>query len=221
MAKVIIESGWEKQLQDQFSLEYFDNLTAFVREEYRTQQIYPPAKLIFNAFDACPWEKVNVVILGQDPYINPGQAHGLSFSVPDGMPKPPSLLNIFKEIQKETGQPIPASGNLLRWAEQGVLLLNSALTVRAGLSNSHAGKGWETFTDAVIRILSDKKSNLVFMLWGNFARQKAAFIDPARHLILESPHPSPMSVTRGFFGNDHFIKCNESLSHHGKNPIIW
>ena len=221
MANVSIEKGWGAELADQFSQEYFLNLSAFVKEEYKTQQIYPPGKLIFQAFDACPWDTVNVVILGQDPYINPGQAHGLSFSVPDGVPKPPSLLNIFKEIKNETGQPVPTSGNLLRWANQGVLLLNSVLTVRAGLSNSHQGKGWEIFTDAVIRVLSEKKSHLVFMLWGNFARQKAVLIDSAKHLILESPHPSPMSVTRGFFGNGHFMKCNESLSHHGNNPIIW
>lgn len=221
MANVRIESGWAKVLEDQFEASYFQSLIQFVKNEYKTQVIYPPGNLIFNAFDSCPWENVRVVILGQDPYINPGQAMGLCFSVPDGVPKPPSLQNIFKEILTETGQAVPASGNLERWARQGVLLLNTVLTVRAGLSNSHQGKGWEQFTDTVIRRLSDKKEGLVFLLWGSPARKKAELIDARRHLILESAHPSPMSVTRGFFGNGHFNKCNEWLNKKGQNPIIW
>lgn len=221
MANVRIESGWARILEDQFEAPYFRRLIDFVKEEYKTQVIYPPGPLIFNAFDSCPWDNVRVVILGQDPYINPGQAMGLCFSVPDGIPKPPSLQNIFKEILSETGQPVPASGNLERWAQQGVLLLNTVMTVRAGLSNSHQGKGWEEFTDTVIRRLSEQKEGLVFLLWGSPARKKAELIDAGRHLILESAHPSPMSVTRGFFGNGHFLKCNEWLNKKGQSPIIW
>jgi uracil-DNA glycosylase len=221
MANIRIESGWARILEDQFEAPYFRTLIDFVKEEYKTQVIYPPGSLIFNAFDSCPWDNVRVVILGQDPYINPGQAMGLCFSVPDGIPKPPSLQNIFKEILSETGQPVPASGNLERWAQQGVLLLNTVMTVRAGLSNSHQGKGWEEFTDTVIRRLSEQKEGLVFLLWGSPARKKAELIDAGRHLILESAHPSPMSVTRGFFGNGHFLKCNEWLNKKGQSPIIW
>lgn len=221
MANVRIESGWARILEDQFEAPYFRQLIDFVKEEYKTQVIYPPGPLIFNAFDSCPWGQVRVVILGQDPYINPGQAMGLCFSVPDGIPKPPSLQNIFKEILSETGQPVPASGNLERWAQQGVLLLNTVMTVRAGLSNSHQGRGWEVFTDTVIRRLSEQKEGLVFLLWGSPARKKAELIDAGRHLILESAHPSPMSVTRGFFGNGHFLKCNEWLNKRGQSPIIW
>ncbi|HPI10095.1 MAG TPA: uracil-DNA glycosylase [Catalimonadaceae bacterium] len=221
MAEVKIESGWRQVLQPQFDHTYFEGLSSFVREEYRTKTIYPQAKFVFQAFDACPWDRLNVVILGQDPYINPGQAHGLSFSVPDGIPKPPSLQNIFKEIRSEFGQEVPVSGNLLRWAEQGVLLLNSVLTVQAGLSNSHAGKGWEQFTDAVIRTISEQKDGIVFMLWGNSARSKSAFIDEKKHCVLASAHPSPMSVTRGFYGNRHFLLANEYLLANGKTPINW
>jgi uracil-DNA glycosylase len=221
MAEVKLEAGWKARLQQEFSKPYFENLMAFVKSEYQTQTIYPPGKLIFNAFEHCTLEKLRVVILGQDPYINPGQAMGLSFSVPDGMPKPPSLLNIFKEIKKETGKEIPVSGNLTHWADQGVLLLNTVLTVQAGLSNSHQGKGWEIFTDEVIQLISREKNNVVFMLWGSPARKKAALVDEKKHLILESAHPSPMSVERGFFGNDHFVKCNQYLQSKGLNPINW
>lgn len=219
--QVKIEESWGRVLATEFEKPYFKALTSFVREEYKTTTVYPPGPFIFQAFDACPWDQVKVVILGQDPYINHGQAHGLSFSVPDGIAKPPSLLNIFKEIRDEFEQPVPVSGNLLRWANQGVLLLNSVLTVRAGLSNSHQGKGWETFTDEVIRMLSEEKQSLVFLLWGSSARKKAEWIDREKHCVLESAHPSPMSVMRGFFGNRHFIRCNEYLQYNGKNPIIW
>ncbi len=221
MADVKLEASWKLRLQAEFSKPYFENLIAFVKNEYQTQTIYPPGKLIFNAFEHCSWDKLRVVILGQDPYINPGQAMGLSFSVPDGLPKPPSLLNIFKELKKETGQEIPVSGNLTYWADQGVLLLNTVLTVQAGLSNSHQGKGWETFTDEVIQLISREKEQVVFMLWGSPARKKAQLVDAGKHLILESAHPSPMSVERGFFGNGHFVKCNEYLQSKGLNPINW
>lgn len=221
MADVKLEASWKLRLQAEFSKPYFENLIAFVKNEYQTQTIYPPGKLIFNAFEHCSWDKLRVVILGQDPYINPGQAMGLSFSVPDGLPKPPSLLNIFKELKKETGKEIPVSGNLTYWADQGVLLLNTVLTVQAGLSNSHQGKGWETFTDEVIQLISREKEQVVFMLWGSPARKKAQLVDAGKHLILESAHPSPMSVERGFFGNGHFVKCNEYLQSKGLNPINW
>jgi uracil-DNA glycosylase len=192
-----------------------------VRSEYASHRIFPPGNLIFNAFDLCPWEKTKVVILGQDPYIRQGQAHGLSFSVQDGVPLPPSLQNIFKQIQKETGQAVPASGNLSRWADQGVLLLNTVLTVREGLSNSHQGFGWEKFTDEVMRRLSDRKENLVFLLWGSPAGKKLELIDQKKHQVLMSAHPSPMSVYRGFDGNGHFGKCNQYLISNGLQPIIW
>ena len=221
MADVKIEAGWKEKLKTQFESDYFENLIRFVKDEYASQTIYPPGNLMFNAFNACPWDKTKVVILGQDPYINPNQAMGLSFSVPEGISKPPSLLNIFKELKKETGQEIPVSGNLTRWANQGILLLNSVLTVRAGLSNSHQGKGWEIFTDSVIQLISSEKSNIVFLLWGAPARKKVGLIDQQKHLILESAHPSPMSVERGFFGNGHFVKCNEYLISKQENPIIW
>jgi uracil-DNA glycosylase len=221
MEYVKIGAGWRQVLQLQFDQPYFEGLTRFVSEEYRTKVIYPPAKFIFQSFNSCEWDRLNVVILGQDPYINPGQAHGLSFSVPDGIPKPPSLQNIFKEIRSEFNHDIPASGNLHRWAEQGVLLLNSVLTVQAGLSNSHAGKGWERFTDAVIRTISEEKDGIVFLLWGNSARSKSVFIDEKKHCVLASAHPSPMSVTRGFYGNRHFLLANEYLQANGKTPINW
>jgi len=221
MVDVKIEESWRVLLQAQFDQPYFEQLIEFVKNEYQTQTIYPPGKLIFNAFEACNLSALKVVILGQDPYINPGQAMGLSFSVPDHVPKPPSLLNIFKELKSETGQQIPSTGNLIRWASQGVLLLNSVLTVRAGLSNSHQGKGWEVFTDEVIRLISSNKENVVFMLWGSHARKKTELINRQKHLILESAHPSPMSVMRGFLGNGHFIKCNDFLISNGQNPIIW
>jgi uracil-DNA glycosylase len=221
MKDVRIENGWKSELEDLFETSWFNRLVNFIRSEYSEFRIFPPGNLIFNAFDLCPWQETRVIILGQDPYIRPGQAHGLSFSVPEGVPLPPSLQNIFKEIQHETGQPAPPAGDLSRWAKQGVLLLNTVMTVREGLSNSHQGQGWEIFTDEVIRRLSDRKENLVFLLWGSPARKKAELIDSQKHLILESAHPSPMSVYRGFEGNGHFIKCNQYLLSKGLQPIIW
>jgi len=196
-------------------------LTGFVRNEYKTRLTFPPAPLIFNAFDQCPFDKVKVVIIGQDPYHGDGQAHGLCFSVNDGIAFPPSLLNIFKEINRDLGVPTPASGNLTRWAQQGVLLLNATLTVQAHLAGSHQGKGWETFTDAVIDKLATGKEQLVFMLWGSYAQKKGAFIDPTRHLVLKSVHPSPLSAYRGFIGNNHFSLTNQYLKENGKSEIVW
>ena len=218
---VKIEDSWKLKLQNQFDLPYFESLTGFVREEYRTQVVFPPGNQIFSAFDQCPWDQTRVVILGQDPYHGNGQAHGLCFSVNDGVRKPPSLLNIFKEIKKETGQEIPLSGNLTRWANQGVLLLNTILTVREATPLSHQNRGWENLTDEVISLISKEKEHVVFLLWGSSARKKAALIDAAKHCILESAHPSPMSVERGFFGNNHFIKANEYLVKHGLQPVVW
>ncbi|MDD6209608.1 MAG: uracil-DNA glycosylase [Bacteroidales bacterium] len=218
---VRIEESWKHRLSNEFEKEYFEKLTSFVRQEYATTTIYPPAKLIFNAFDLCPFNKVKVVILGQDPYHGPGQAHGLCFSVPDGIEFPPSLVNIFKEIERDLSIPYPSSGNLTRWAEQGVLLLNATLTVRAHQAGSHQNKGWETFTDAVIRILANERDHLAFLLWGSYAQRKGEFIDTSRHLVLKSPHPSPLSAHRGFFGNDHFSKVNEFLLSAGETPIQW
>lgn len=218
---VRIEESWKHRLSNEFEKEYFEKLTAFVRQEYATTTIYPPAKLIFNAFDLCPFNKVKVVILGQDPYHGPGQAHGLCFSVPDGIEFPPSLVNIFKEIERDLSIPYPSSGNLTRWAEQGVLLLNATLTVRAHQAGSHQNKGWETFTDAVIRIQANERDHLAFLLWGSYAQRKGEFIDTSRHLVLKSPHPSPLSAHRGFFGNDHFSKVNEFLLSAGETPIQW
>lgn len=219
--KVKIEKSWEKVLQTEFDKPYFKDLTDFVRSEYATATIYPPASLIFNAFNLCPFSKVKVVIIGQDPYHGPGQAHGLCFSVNDGVQFPPSLQNIFKEIKSDLDIPIPTSGNLTRWAEQGVLLLNATLTVRAHSAGSHQKKGWETFTDSVIRILAEQKENLVFILWGAYAQKKGAFIDNNRHLILSSAHPSPLSAYNGFFGNHHFSLTNEWLQKHGIDTINW
>lgn len=219
--KVKIEESWEKVLQTEFDKPYFKELTDFVRSEYATATIYPPASLIFNAFNLCPFSKVKVVIIGQDPYHGPGQAHGLCFSVNDGVQFPPSLQNIFKEIKSDLDIPIPTSGNLTRWAEQGVLLLNATLTVRAHSAGSHQKKGWETFTDSVIRILAEQKENLVFILWGAYAQKKGAFIDNNRHLILSSAHPSPLSAYNGFFGNHHFSLTNEWLQKHGIDTINW
>lgn len=219
--KVKIEESWEKVLQTEFDKPYFKDLTDFVRSEYATATIYPPASLIFNAFNLCPFSKVKVVIIGQDPYHGPGQAHGLCFSVNDGVQFPPSLQNIFKEIKSDLDIPIPTSGNLTRWAEQGVLLLNATLTVRAHSAGSHQKKGWETFTDSVIRILAEQKENLVFILWGAYAQKKGAFIDNNRHLILSSAHPSPLSAYNGFFGNHHFSLTNEWLQKHGIDSINW
>lgn len=218
---VKIEDSWKSELQSEFDKEYFIKLTDFVRNEYKTRQIFPPAKLIFNAFDHTPFDKVKVVILGQDPYHNDGQAHGLSFSVSDEVPAPPSLVNIFKEINRDLGIPISKSGDLTRWANQGVLLLNATLTVQAHSAGSHQNKGWEVFTDAAIRQLADKRENLVFMLWGSYAQKKAAFIDPNKHFILKSVHPSPLSAHRGFIGNNHFSEANKYLESKGIAPIEW
>ncbi|BCX13928.1 MAG: uracil-DNA glycosylase 2 [Candidatus Dojkabacteria bacterium] len=218
---VKINDSWKNLLQEEFEKQYFKDLASFVREEYSKFRVYPPGSSIFNAFELCPFDKVKVVILGQDPYHGPNQAHGLAFSVTDGVKIPPSLQNIFKEINQEFGTPIPKSGNLERWAKQGVFLLNSILTVRAGQPGSHKGKGWEIFTDKVIEILSENKNNLVFLLWGNFAQNKASLIDSNRHLILKSPHPSPYSANRGFFGNKHFIKTNNYLIENNLEPIVW
>ena len=218
---VKIEESWKNQLQDEFEKPYFKQLTEFVRSEYASQQIFPPAKLIFNAFEQCPFDQVKVVILGQDPYHGPGQAHGLCFSVNDGVDFPPSLRNIFKEIQADTGAPIPTTGNLERWAKQGVLLLNATLTVRAHLAGSHQKKGWELFTDAVIHLVANKSDHVVFILWGNYAISKGAFIDPQKHLILKSVHPSPLSASRGFFGNKQFSTTNKYLLEHGKESVRW
>jgi uracil-DNA glycosylase len=219
--EVKIEESWKKQLQEEFEKPYFKQLTDFVRSEYVSQVIYPPAKLIFNAFDKCPFGNVKVVILGQDPYHGPGQAHGLCFSVNDGIEFPPSLRNIFKEIQNDLGVPIPRSGNLERWARQGVLLLNATLTVRANQAGSHQKKGWEQFTDSVIHHVAENLEHVVFILWGNYAISKGEFIDPNKHLVLKSVHPSPLSASRGFFGNKQFSKANNYLSQHGKNEIQW
>ncbi len=218
---VKIEESWKKVLQDEFDKSYFEELTKFVRNEYARTTIYPPAKLIFNAFDSCLFDDVKVVIVGQDPYHEPGQANGLCFSVNDGIAVPPSLVNIYKEIQNDFGTPTPKSGNLERWAHQGVLLLNATLTVQAHRAGSHQGKGWETFTDAVIQKLSREKENLVFILWGAYAQRKGEGIDATKHLVLKSPHPSPLSAHRGFFGNHHFSKTNDYLVAHGKKPIEW
>lgn len=219
--EVRIEDSWKARLLIEFDKPYFDSLTQFVRGEYASTTVYPPGREMFAAFDACPFDNVRVVILGQDPYHEPGQAHGLCFSVNDGVPFPPSLVNIFKEIESDLGKPIPSSGNLLRWAQQGVLLLNATLTVRAHQAGSHQNKGWETFTDAVIHRLADEREHIVFMLWGSYAQRKGAFIDRSKHLVLQSPHPSPLSAYRGFFGNKHFSRTNEYLVQHGYNPIDW
>jgi len=218
---VKIEPSWKAKLTSEFGQPYFKELTDFVRQEYQTTTVYPPPQLIFNAFTHTPFEAVRVVILGQDPYHGPGQAHGLCFSVKDGVRPPPSLQNIFKEIHSDIGAAIPASGNLERWADQGVFLLNATLTVRAGQAGSHQNKGWETFTDAVIRLLAEEKEHLVFLLWGNYARQKATFIDQKRHLVLQAPHPSPFSANNGFFGSKHFSRTNQYLAEHGFMPIEW
>ena len=219
---VKIEESWRRHIGDEFDKPYFAGLTEFVRSEYTSTTCYPPGSLIFNAFNLCPFDKVKVVIIGQDPYHEPGQAHGLSFSVNDGVPFPPSLVNIFKEIQLDLGTPMPASGNLTRWAEQGVLLLNATLTVRARQAASHQRRGWERFTDAAIRALNAGREHLVFILWGGYARSKASFIDTSRHLVLQSVHPSPLSANRGgWFGNHHFSRANDYLAGNGIEPIRW
>ena len=218
---VKIEESWKKELHDEWSKDYFVRLTNFVRNEYATKQIFPPGRQIFAAFNATPFNEVKVVILGQDPYHDVGQANGLCFSVNDGIQFPPSLRNIFQEIHNDIGSPIPQSGDLTRWAKQGVLLLNATLTVEAHKAASHQRQGWEHFTDEVISHLSNHRQNLVFILWGSYAISKRSLIDPDKHLILTSVHPSPLSAYRGFFGNKHFSKANNYLVEHGKTPITW
>lgn len=218
---VRIEQSWKRCLSDEWSKDYFINLTDFVRRQYAAKTVFPPASQIFAAFDACPFDDVKVVILGQDPYHDYGQANGLCFSVNPGVPMPPSLINIFKEIHDDIGAPIPADGDLSRWARQGVLLLNATLTVEAHRAASHQGHGWEEFTDEVIMRLARDREGLVFMLWGSHAIKKGAFIDRQRHLVLTSPHPSPLSAYRGFFGNHHFSQANAYLQSRNISPINW
>jgi uracil-DNA glycosylase len=216
-----IEPSWKEALKDEFAKPYFTELTEFVRGEYLAAQVFPPPKFIFNAFALCPFDTVKVVILGQDPYHGIGQAHGLCFSVPEKIAVPPSLQNIYKEIASDIGGEIPKHGNLEHWAKQGVLLLNATLTVRAHTAGSHQDKGWEQFTDAAITALSEKKENLVFLLWGNYARKKSELIDWEKHLVLESAHPSPFSASNGFFGCKHFSQTNTYLKEHDIEPIVW
>lgn len=218
---VKIEESWRQELAEEWNKDYFVNLTRFVREQYRTGTVFPPGRQIFAAFDATPFQRVKVVILGQDPYHDVGQANGLCFSVAEGVAMPPSLLNIFKEVHADTGAPIPANGDLIRWARQGVLLLNATLTVAAHRAGSHQNRGWEQFTDEVVAHLATRREHLVFILWGSYAQQKGRFIDRSRHLVLTSPHPSPLSAHRGFFGNHHFTLANDYLKRHGLEPIIW
>lgn len=216
-----IDQEWREVLEQEFQQPYFKALKQFLQEEKARYTVYPPGKNIFEAFNRTPFSKVKVVILGQDPYHGPQQAHGLCFSVPEQVEFPPSLVNILKELESDLGLPFPAHGNLSAWADQGVLLLNATLTVRANLAGSHQGRGWEQFTDSAIRQLSDKRSGLVFMLWGNYARNKKALIDPSKHKILEAPHPSPLSVYRGFFGCRHFSQANNWLLKTGQLPVNW
>lgn len=219
---VKIDPSWHTHLKDEFEKSYFTELSTFVKHEYQHEIVYPPPKYIFRAFDLCPFGTVKVVILGQDPYHGPKQANGLCFAVEEGVTLPPSLQNIFKEIENDLGMPLQhRTGDLTRWAQQGVLLLNATLTVRAHMANSHQGKGWEHFTDAAVRALSNEREHLVFMLWGNYAKAKGAHIDRTKHCVLESAHPSPFSAYSGFFGNKHFSKANAYLEAHGKTPIDW
>lgn len=219
--EIRIEESWKRELAEEWEKDYFVRLTQFVREEYATKQIFPPGRQIFAAFNSTPFHDVKVVILGQDPYHDVGQANGLCFSVNDGIQFPPSLRNIFKEIESDIGTPVPLSGDLSRWAKQGVLLLNATLTVEAHRAGSHQRHGWEQFTDSVIAHLAEHRDNLVFILWGSYAIGKGAFIDRNRHLVLTSVHPSPLSAHRGFFGNHHFSRTNQYLIEHGKTPIEW
>ena len=221
MVNVRIDPSWQAVLQSEFDKPYFEILTSFVRHAYHTTTCYPPASLIFHAFDACQFDKVRVVILGQDPYHEPGQAEGWAFSVPDGVRVPPSLENIYKELNRDLGVPVPASGHLARWVEQGVLLLNATLTVEAHRAGSHQNKGWEELTDAAIMALNKQRQHLVFMLWGSYAQRKGQFIDRRRHLVLTAPHPSPLSAYRGFIGCGHFSAANDYLRQHGMQPIAW
>lgn len=218
---VRLEASWKQLLEDQFDQPYFSQLVDFVKSEYKTQKVYPPGHRIFSAFDFCPVDQVKVVIIGQDPYHGEGQANGLCFSVAEGITMPPSLLNIFKELKADLGREMPPHGSLERWAHQGVLLLNATLTVRGSQPGSHQNKGWEQFTDAAIHRLAATKENLVFILWGAYAQKKGAVIDESRHLVLKSPHPSPFSADRGFFGSRPFSKTNVYLEKHGKEPINW
>lgn len=218
---VTIEESWKRVLSSEFEKEYFKTLRDFIHSEYRNKTIYPPAKQIFNAFDSCPFESVKVVILGQDPYHEPSQAHGLSFSVLPPCPPPPSLVNIYKEIRSDVGDLVSANGDLTAWSRQGVLLLNATLTVEAHKAGSHQNKGWETFTDSAIKALAENREHLVFMLWGSYAQRKGAFIDRSRHLVLQAPHPSPLSAYRGFFGCKHFSAANAYLISQGLSPIVW
>lgn len=218
---VKIEPSWKVELSSEWDKPYFAALTDFVRQEYASAQVFPPGSKIFAAFDACPFDRVKVVILGQDPYHDVGQANGLAFSVNRGVPLPRSLVNIFKEVSSDTGMAMSSDGDLSRWARQGVMLLNATLTVRAHSAGSHQGKGWEEFTDEVVMRLARDREHLVFILWGAYAAKKGAFIDRTRHLVLTSPHPSPLSASRGFFGNHHFTRANEYLVSHGKTPIEW
>lgn len=217
----VIEESWKKALADQFAASYFIQLKEFLLEEKSRHTVYPPGSLIFSAFNNTPFHKVKAVILGQDPYHGPGQAHGLCFSVPGGVAQPPSLQNIFKELNSDLGIPVPKNGNLESWAKQGVLLLNATLTVRARQAGSHQNRGWETFTNTAISALSDKREHLVFLLWGNYAMAKEELIDQSKHLVLKSAHPSPFSANRGFFGNRHFSKTNQYLRKHGIEEIDW
>lgn len=219
--EVRIADSWKHILTEEFNKCYFQELTSFVRQEYAEQEVYPMGPKMFSAFDHCPFDKVKVVIIGQDPYHGQGQANGLCFSVSDGVKKPPSLVNIFKEIKEDIGTEIPTSGNLERWADQGVLLLNATLTVRASTPGSHQNKGWETFTDAVIQQVSSQKEGVVFLLWGAYAQRKGAIINTEKHCVLQSAHPSPFAAYRGFFANKHFSKTNEYLRTRGKNEIVW
>jgi len=219
--EVRIDHTWKEVLQPEFDKPYFELLTSFVRREYTTKQCFPPAALIFNAFDSCPFDKVRVVIIGQDPYHDTGQAHGLCFSVNDGVRIPPSLDNIYKEIQRDLGKQALASGNLTRWAQQGVLLLNATLTVEAHKPGSHQNKGWEELTDAAIRELNNRRQNIVYMLWGSYAQRKGQFIDRQKNLVLTAPHPSPLSAFKGFIGCGHFSKANAYLTQHGLQPVDW
>lgn len=216
-----IESTWYEVLKQEFEEPYFYGIKTFLIQEKRQYIVYPPSQMIFNAFNLTPFDKVKVVILGQDPYHNVGQAHGLAFSVPNGIMPPPSLKNIFKELQSDIGMPIPTNGNLENWAREGVLLLNSCLTVRANNPASHQSIGWQTFTDAAIKALSDKREHIVFLLWGNYAIAKEKLIDTRRHLVLKTVHPSPLSANRGFFGCRHFSQTNTYLSNNGISPIKW
>jgi uracil-DNA glycosylase len=216
-----IEDSWKKSLHEVFEMDFFKQLASFVSDEYKHHRVFPAGKELFNAFNHCPLNSVKVVILGQDPYHGEGQAHGLSFSVRPGVPFPPSLLNIMKEIRQDVGVEIPISGDLTRWADQGVFLLNATLTVRANQAGSHQNRGWEEFTDEVIRVINTQRDHVVFLLWGAYAQKKSALIDPKRHLILKAPHPSPLSAYRGFLGCRHFSQANDYLLSHGITPIRW